>query len=260
MKGKYRILAIIVITLIAVGVVNYLPKGGEMGQEEESVKPVEKPALWGLTDPPLLENVSWERNGNVEVTTLPRNLTGKLEEQLRALGYYPVYANWSDCRWTIWDGRRAYYVGETEGGILVARGELKAVVEWVNETSKCGKPGWKTTVIGPSPQKALSYTASLIGDALEKDGVIVVPSEWNGKIPWNLANYSLEAGKVKILILIYATDEQLEYARSLLEGKTLCISALSYRALVVLDGPTGDISRAYDSIESVANTRGASCG
>ncbi len=260
MKGRYRILAIIVIALIAVGVVNYLPKSGESGQEEESVKPVEKPTLWGLTDPPLLENVSWERNGNVEVTTLPRNLTGNLEEQLRTLGYYPVYANWSDCRWTIWSGRKAYYVGETKDGILVARGDLKAVVEWVNKTSKCGKPGWKTTVIGPSPQKALSYTASLIGEALEKDGTIVVPSGWGGKIPWNLANYSVEAGKVKILILIYATDEQLEYARSLLEGKTLCISALGYRALVVFNGPAWDVSRAYDSIESVADTRGASCG
>ncbi|MEO2151487.1 MAG: hypothetical protein ABGW50_02375, partial [Thermococcus sp.] len=59
---------------------------------------------------------------------------------------------------------------------------------------------------------------------------------------------------------IYATDEQLGYARSLMERKTLCISALGYRALVVLDGPAWDVSRAYDSIESVANTRGASCG
>ncbi|GAB6136030.1 hypothetical protein [Thermococcus prieurii] len=258
MKGTHRVLAIIVIALIAVGVVNYLPRNGEGG--EESVSPAKKPVLWNLTDPPVLQTVSWEMEGNIEVTTLSGDVEEKLDYQLRPLGYYPVYANWSDCRWTIWNGRKAYYVGETEEGVLVARGDLKAVVEWVNETSKCGKPGWKTTVIGPSPQKALSYTASLIGDALEKDGVIVVPSEWNGKIPWNLANYSVEAGKVRILILIYATDEQLEYARSLLEGKMLCISALSYRALVVLDGPAGDISRAYDSIESVADTRGASCG
>ncbi|NJE54895.1 hypothetical protein [Thermococcus sp. 21S9] len=257
MKGTHRILAIIVIALIAVGVVNYLPRNGENGGG--SVKPAEKPVLWNLTDPPVLQTVSWERNGNIEVTTLSRDVEEKLDYQLRALGYYPVYANWSNCRWTIWNGRKAYYVGETEEGVLVARGDLKAVVEWVNETSKCGKPGWKTTVIGPSPQKALSYTVSLIGDALEKDGVIVVPSEWDEKIPWNLANYSVEAGKVKILILIYATDEQLEYARSLFEGKTLCLSTLGYRALVVLEGPTWDVSKAYDSIESVANTRGASC-
>ena len=252
-----RILAVMAVAFIAVFVANYLPTESVDGKVQEAIKTPGKPFLWGLTDPPVLKNVSWERNGNVEVTELPRNLAGKLEGQLRALGYYPVYANWSDCRWTIWGGRKAYYVGETEDGILVARGVLRAVVEWVNETSKCGKPGWMTTVIGPSPQKALSYTASLIGEALEKDGVIVVPSKGDGKIPWNLANYSLKAGNVKILILIYATDEQLEYAESLVEGKTLCISALSYRALVVLTGPSRDASDVYRSIKEVAKSRGA---
>lgn len=261
MNGRYRVLAVIVIALIAVGVVNYLLGESVEGEGERgNQKPAGRPFLWGLTEPPVLENVSWEKMGGVEITTLPRYVEGELEGQLRALGYYPVYANWSDCRWTIWNGRKAYYVGENGSLVLVARGELKAVVEWVNETSKCGKPGWKTMVIGPSPQKALSYTASLIGDALERSGIIVVPSEWDGKIPWNLANYTLRAGKVEMLVLIYATDEQLEHAMSLVEGKTLCVSALGYRALVVLKGPTRDVSRVYNLIESLANDRGASCG
>ena len=257
---RYRILAVMVITLIAVGLANYLPIESEEGEDLGTMGIPEKPLLWGLTDPPVLQNVSWEENGDVEVARLSKDITGKLESQLRALGYYPVYANWSDCRWTIWAGKKAYYVGESGSNLTVARGTLRAVVEWVNKTSKCGKPGWMTTVIGPSPRKALSYTVSLIEDALKKSGVIVVPSTWSGKISWSLANYSLKAENVKILILIYATDEQLEYAESLVDGKKVCLSALSYRALVVIVGPSHDVLKAYDSIEEVAKSRGAICG
>lgn len=258
MDRTHRIPAIIIITFIVVGVVNYLPNGrGSEGMG--SVKPAGKPILWGLADPPILQNVSWERSENVETATLPRYLRGKLEEQLWALGYYPAYANWSDCRWTIWSGKRTYYVEETGDGTLVARGSLKEVVGWVNKTSKCGKPGWPTTVIGPSPRKALAYTASLIGDALERDDTILAPSEWNEKIPWNLANYSLTAGKVKILILIYATDGQANYARSIVDGKTLCISALGYKALLVLRGPGDKVETVLRLIEKNAKGRNALC-
>ena len=259
MKGTHRILAIIVIALISVGIANYSPKGWE-NRMGENVEPAKKPSLWGLTDPPVLQNVNWERKGNVEMAMLPGNAGGELETQLRALGYYPVYANWSTCRWTIWRGKRAYYVGETDSGILIVRGNLRDVVEWASKTSKCGKPGPMTRVIGPSPEKALSYTVSLIGEALEKDGKIAVPSEWDGKIPWNLANYSLKTGNVSILVLIYATDEQLDYARSLVEGETLCTHALGYYGLIVLNGPPWDVSRAYNSIEGVFKVRETSCG
>jgi len=259
MKGTHRILAVIFITFVAVGVVNYLPNGG--GSEGKgSVKPGEKPALWGLTDPPILQNVSWERKGKVETATLPGNMAEKLEEQLWALGYYQVYANWSNCRWTIWSGRRTYYVGETGNGILVTRGSWKAVLEWVNETSKCGKPEWATTVIGPSPEKALAYTTSTIGNTLEKNGVVVISTEWDGKIPWNLSNYSLRAGKVKILILIYATEGQVNFARSLIEGKTLCISALGYKALIVLKGPEDKVEVAFKLMEKTLGNGNTLCG
>ncbi|WP_456422877.1 hypothetical protein [Thermococcus sp.] len=257
MKGAHRIPAVIIITFIVVGVVNYLPTGG--GEGTGSVKPAERPILWGLTDPPILQNVSWERSGNVETATLPMHLEEKLEEQLWALGYYPVYANWSDCRWTIWNGRRTYYVRETDSGILLARGSLKEVVRWVNETSKCGKPGGETAVIGPSPEKALAYTTSMIGNTLEKNGVIVISSEWNEKIPWSLANYSLTAGKVKILILIYATDGQANYARSIVNGKTLCITSLGYKALLVLRGTGDKVEAVLKLIEKNAKDRNALC-
>ncbi|WP_297074153.1 hypothetical protein [Thermococcus sp.] len=259
MKGTHRILAIVIIALISVGIANYSPKGWE-SRMGENVEPAKKPALWGLTEPPVLQNINWEREGNVEVATLPRNAGGKLETQLKALGYYPVYANWSTCRWTIWTGKRTYYVGETGSEILIVRGSLEDVIEWADENSHCGKPGPMTKVIGPSPKKALSYTVSLIGEGLEKDSKIAVPYKWDGKIPWSLANYSLRTGNVSMLVLIYATEEQLDYARSLVEGKTLCTHALGYYALLVLNGPEGGVSRAYNSIEDTFEVGGAPCG
>jgi hypothetical protein len=83
----------------------------------------------------------------------------------------------------------------------------------------------------------------------------VVPGEWNGTVPWNLENATLRAGDVTMLVLVYATRGQAEYARFLVGGRTLCISSLGYYSLIVLTGPPGQVMDVYDAIRKVAENR-----
>jgi hypothetical protein len=216
------------------------------------IEPVPKPALWGLSDPPVIGNMSWTKEGAVETLweenhSVPQ-LYGEVIGQLQDLGYSLEEGNWSrtDCQWSLWDnGRRAYYVAYNGTKFLAIRGKLQDVVNATKERWLCGRPSGSRVIATPSPWKEAEILAITMGKELMDANVSVKPEEWRGPLPdWYLAKFSFEAktgGGVDILILIYSAEDQVKYAKYQLMKrernlKLLESDAGQYRALIVLKG------------------------
>ncbi len=237
------VLAVLIVALLNV----FVP-----GEEGEKVRGVKRPVLWAIDEPPILKEAEWEEKDGVEIATLPAEKWKELSLQLKALGYFPVYGNWSgECRWTLWAGKELYYVELSGEKIRVARGEVNYLLDWIGENSGCGKPSAETRIIGPDPGKALAYVVTLIGEASQKIGILAFPGEWKWGAPnWSLANWTLRAGNVTVIVLIYGTEEQARYASSFMKD-CACIHALGYVALLSLRGDPYDVERLYRALESV---------
>jgi len=229
------------------------------------VEPVPKPKFWGYTDPPALINMSWQRDGAVEVLNLTTEnasrLYGELLSQFQRIGYSMSQGNWSSvaCQWSLWDSRnRTYYIAYNGSRFLAVRGPYEDVVKFAEGEWLCGKPSSEVMLPTPSPWKVAGVLAVSIGNALMENNVSVSPAAWNGPLPdWYLAKFSLEVNVgsgVSLLILIYSNESEVKYAEYLLRKadrglRFIESDAGDYKALLVLKGNRKDVERVMNLIE-----------
>ncbi len=229
------------------------------------IKPVPKPELWGFHDPPVLINMSWQKNGSVEVLSLTSGnastLYGKVMEQLQNIGYSMSQGNWSrlTCQWSLWESEnRTYYIAYNGSKFLALRGSYDDVIKATNRVWLCGKPKNGTLVSSPSPWKAAEALALSLGSELMKYNISIDQATWNGPLPdWYLAKFSF---KIKVgtgvlaLILVYSNESEVKYAEYLLKKRDRSLRFLEsdagqYRALIVLKGREADVERVIELIK-----------
>ncbi len=231
----------------------------------DEVKPVEKPALWGLTDPPALTDMSWEKTGNAEVLKVENGsapqLYGEVIAELQDLGYSMSSGNWSgtECQWSLWEraGGKAYYVAYNGSTFLAVRGSSSGVLNETRREWLCGRPSGSFIASAPSPGKAAEVLAIGLGKELMDAGISIGQANWSGPLPdWYLAKFSFEAKTgdgVQVLILIYSREDQVRYAKYLLRKadrglRFIESDAGQYRALIVLKGRKADVERVLSII------------
>ena len=228
--------------------------------ERNGIKPVEKPDLWGLTDPPALADMGWEKTGNVEVLKVENGrapqLYGEVIAELQNLGYAMTSGNWSgtDCQWSLWEraGGKAYYVAYKGSTFLAVRGSSSGVLNETRREWLCGRPSGSFIASAPSPGKAAEILAIGLGKELVDAGISIGQANWSGPLPdWYLAKFSFEAkagNGVQVLILIYSGEDQVRYAKYVLMKADRGLSFIEsdagqYRALIVLNGKKADVKR-----------------
>ncbi|WP_456368738.1 hypothetical protein [Thermococcus sp.] len=223
----------------------------------ERIEPVEKPALWGLSDPPSLSNFTWMSEGGTQVlnVTLKKapEVYGNAIKELKLLGYALDSGNWSssECQWSLWvKSGRAYYVAYRGSRLLAIRGKFRDVVKATEKKWLCGRPLDSTPVKAPTPEMILLKHALQIGNTLMKHNVEVSPGNWTGPLPdWYLEKMSFTAkvGEgVEILLLLYSSDDQVRYAEYVMRQRDRSLRFLEgdaedYRILIVLKGRKADV-------------------
>ncbi len=247
-----RVLGIIVVIAVLASALYYW--------ERDELKPVEKPALWGLTDPPALANMSWEKTRNAEVLKVENGsapqLYGEVIAELQDLGYAMSSGNWSrtNCQWSLWEraGGKTYYVAYNGSTFLAVRGKSSGVLNETRREWLCGKPSGLFIASAPSPWKAAEVLAIGLGKELMDANISIGQANWSGPLPdWYLAKFSFgaKAGDgVQVLILIYSKDDQVRYAEYVLRKadgslRFMESDAGQYRALIVLKGRKSDVDR-----------------
>lgn len=245
-------------------VVAVLILAGFLYWEYYYIPPVPKPETWGRTEPQVLENLSWEKMGSVEVLNASVSnapeLYGRAIGELQKLGYSMVSGNWSSktCQWSYWTGREAYYLAYNGTRLLAIRGSPGDVLNATESLWLCGKPLDSNPLPSPSPWKAAEAMAISLGNKFMKHNVTVVPSNWTGPLPdWYLAMLSFRVNVgdgVEVLILVYSSEEQVKYAEYLIKKRDRSVRFLrtdggEYYILVVLKGRKADVERAVEIIQ-----------
>ncbi len=230
------------------------------------VEPVPKPEIWGLSDPPSLANMSWEKRGTADVLIFegqnaPR-LYGEVLEELQDLGYTMLEGNWSrtECQWSLWEGRNeSYYIAYNGTRFLAIRGPREDVLRTSSREWLCGRPSGSSIAVVPGPWKAAEILALALGSKLMERNVSIAPANWTGPVPdWYLAKFSFRANVgegVEVLILVYSSKDQVKYAEYLMKKEDRSIKFLrndggNYYALIALRGRKADVDKAVEIIQS----------
>ncbi|WP_297516341.1 hypothetical protein [Thermococcus sp.] len=229
------------------------------------IEPVPKPQIWGYTDPPSLENMSWEKMGPVEIlnetTENAGGLYGSVLSELSKIGYSMVSGNWSSktCQWSYWTrGTKSYYLAYNGTKFLVIRGETGAVLNASDEHWLCGRPLDSGPLPSPSPWKVAEAMAISLANKFMENNVTTIPANWTGPMPdWYLAKFSFKANVgegVEVLILVYSSDDQVKYAEYVMKKEDRSIKFLrndggDYYTLIALKGRKADVDRAIEIIQ-----------
>lgn len=243
-----RLLAVVLAVAVILGVVYW---------DYYYIKPVPRPKMWGYNDPPVLINMSWQKNGSVEVLSLTSKnasaLYGKVMEQLQNIGYSMSQGNWSrvTCQWSLWESKnRTYYIAYNGSRFLALRGSYDDVLNATGRMWLCGRPKGGTLISSPSPWKAAEALALSLGSELMKYNITIGQATWEGPLPdWYLAKFSFEikvGDGVLVLILVYSNESEVKYAEYLLKKKDRDLRFLEsdagqYKALIVLKGRKADV-------------------
>jgi len=231
-------------------------------------KEVPKPWDWGLADPPLANNLTWSQDGKVQITnaTLPNapSFYGEMERELLNLGYSMLMGNWSNtsCQWSVWNSmtrNRTYYIAYSGTHFIGIRGSYFDVMNAADKHWICQNPANSSIMVTPSPESAAREISLRIGDIMMQQNITVGPLNWTGPMPdWYLGKFSFQIhfGKgVDVLVLVYTSQEQAEYARYLLEKEDSSLKILrdyggQYYSLIVFKGDEHDVNAVIKIIQS----------
>ena len=236
-------------------------------QGAESKKP-EKPPLWGLTDPPLSENLTWSGDGRIQVTNTTlkdaAGFYGDFESQLIDLGYSMLMGNWSstECQWSVWNSavhNRTYYIAYSGSRFIGIRGSYIDVMDAAGRGWLCQDPSKARPLVTPSPDSEAKALSLQLGGLFMAQNITIKPANWSGPMPdWYLGEFSfrVELGRgVDVLVLVYTRREQAEYAAYQLEERDKGLRILKsyggqYYSLIVLKGAQEDVERVVFIIQN----------
>jgi len=269
MNKKAAGIVLVVVLILAGGGVWYL------SSDRNTVK---KPALWGMSNPPEVANLTWTSAGNVQVAraTLQNapEFYGEFESDLAKLGYAMDMGNWSstECQWSVWSSEhwnRTYYIAYSSNKFLAIRGPYNAVMNATNTNWLCHRPKGSTLLNSPSPQKTAEQEALLMLVGMMRQGINASPANWTGPLPdWYLSKVSfrVDVGRgVDVLILMYTSEDQMKYAEYLLkkEDKNLRIledSEGQYYDIIVLKGDPMDVNTVVKLIQNEGSAANSTLG
>jgi len=244
--------------------------GGAWWYWHETSAP-KKPPLWGLTDPPASNNLTWTDDGKVQIAranmkNAPR-FYGQFQEELLKLGYSMMMGNWSTtkCQWSVWNSgihNRTYYIAYEGKKFVAIRGDYVDVMNAAEKNWLCQNPANATSLVTPSPETEAKIIGLRIGNVLMQQHVNVAPGNWTGPMPdWYLGKFSFKidyGNGVEALILVYTSTEQAEYAAYQLRRKDPGLEILGdyggqYSSLLVLKGRPEDVRAIVKIIQSSGN-------
>ncbi len=233
----------------------------------ERPKTPKKPALWGLIDPPLSENLTWTGKGDLQVANATlkdaAEFYGDFEGQLIDLGYSMMMGNWSStkCQWSIWNSgvhNKTYYIAYDGSRFLAIRGRYLQVMEKAGKDWLCQDPSNASPISAPSPESEAKAMGLKLGGIFMTANVSIGPANWKGPMPdWYLGKFSFKVniGKgVEVLILTYTNRAQAEYATYQIERKDGSVKILKdygvqYYNLIILKGAPNDVNTAAEIIK-----------
>ncbi len=261
-----KLLALIVVVVV-------VASGAVVWEYSNRREKPQRPTLWGLTDPPAADNLTWSGKGVQVAEESIGNAArfyGEFETELLDLGYSMLMGNWSNvsCQWSVWDNpifNRTYYIAYSGKRFLGIRGREEDVLRAAGSRWLCQNPSNASTLLTPSPQREAMALSLKLGALFSNKGIAVKNAEWRGPLPdWYLGKFSFraEVGEgVDVLILVYTKEDQAEYAAYELRKadhslRILRSYGLRYHALIVLNGSPGDVERAVAILQNFENLGG----
>ncbi|WCN27412.1 hypothetical protein [Thermococcus kodakarensis] len=257
MSRLSKIAGIILAVLVVLSAVWYL--------KYYRIEPVPKPPLWGLSDPPVLENLTWVAEGNVEIANTTMSLASRVYgdslKQLKLLGYSINSGNWSSttCQWSLWTrGERAYYLAYNGTRFLSIRGGPNDVINATERQWLCGRPLDSSPINAPTPETILLRQAMYVANRLMENNISVGAGTWAGPMPdWYLSkiNFRVNVGDgVDVLMLLYSSEDQVKYAEYIMKKEDRGLHFLSgdaedYRVLIALKGRKADVKAVETALQ-----------
>ncbi|AMQ19097.1 hypothetical protein A0127_07920 [Thermococcus peptonophilus] len=246
-----KIIGLILAVLIVLSAVWYW--------EYYRIEPVPKPPLWGLSDPPVLDNLTWVKVGDVEIanttTQAASRVYGDSLKQLKLLGYSINSGNWSNisCQWSLWvKAEKAYYLAYNGTHFLSIRGKPNDVINATEEHWLCGRPLDSSPIKSPTPEIILLRQTMYVANKLMENNISVGAGTWTGPMPdWYLSkmNFKVNVGDgVEVLMLLYSSEDQVKYAEYLMKKEDRGLHFLQgdaedYRVLIALKGRKADVRK-----------------
>ena len=220
--------------------------------------------LWNASEPPIFKRYrfNWSSLDGVRVGKfIPENWPSEwvrntymvIAIELKGTGYVKkLEGEDGECKWSLWvrEGR-AHYIAIKDKEILVLSGKIEDVERTAERVSPCGlKNGRKAE--GHTPEEALNLVLSELNGSFA-----LKPAE--PPTVWALARKKFILGEnTTVVLLVYGTGEQCNYARYLLDtGKnttSICLERAGYLVTVAVKGDAKNVSVVLSSIERPKRT------